>query len=267
MNRRIIWNDLRNGIGKRILWFLPVLVFVFFTALSHMRLAEACGGQGSLLSASAAVLEGVRVIEDPSELLLIPPLFILLYSWLILLVAYYAHDDMKEYGIQTFIRCHQRYSWWFSKCIWNICTVILYYVLIYLACFAAAVISKGSFFKMDDTVWQILFYAEKEVPSGGILFLYLVVLPVFTSMALSMMQMFLSIVSSPIAGAMVNLVLLLVSICKLSQWLPGNYRMFLRMSVRMEGGVEFLPAVLFDLCLILAAVFAGAIVLRKKDIF
>lgn len=267
MHRRIIFNDLKNGLWRRIFLFLPIPLFVFFVAFSHMKQTADYGSQGSFLSAVLAVMEGIKVIEDPSEFAFISPFFILLYSWLILITAYYAYDDMKEYGIQTFTRCGQKYSWWISKCIWNFCTVMLYYGLIYLTCFLVAVIWGNPSFTVDETVWNFLFMAEKEMASGRTFFLYVFVLPVFTALALSMAQMFLSITFSPIAGAAANILVLLVSISCLSQWLPGNYLMFLRMFLRIDEGVKFLPAFFVDIGLLIGSAWGGVVILKKKDIF
>jgi hypothetical protein len=267
MNRHIILSDLRNGIGNRLLLLLPVPVFAFLTALSHMKTAEAFASQGSFLSAVLAVFEGIKVIDAPSDFAFISPFFILLYSWPVFITANYAYDDMKEYGIQTFTRCRQKNSWWISKCIWNICMVLLYYGMIYFACFLAAAISGKISFSVEEIIWNGIFLAEKDIPSGTTFLLYLFILPVVTAIALSLMQMFLSIVFFPIAGAGANILLMLVSISCLSQWLPGNYLMFLRMSIRLEQGIQFFPAFLTDLALAAVAVCGGAVILKKKDIF
>lgn len=265
----LVVSDLKNGIGKRLWYYIPAVLFACYTAgtVCLPGGSQEMPGEATFSVAVFECFQGMSILNFIEEVYFTPPFFLLLHSWLILLVSSYAYHDMKERGPVVFTRCGRKDFWWFAKCIWVFVSAVLYYVIIWLVNFIIIWRFGKAAFYMPESWWSGYYLSLQGVPELKAIILYFFLLPCITSAALAMVQLFLSVCVTPVAGVLAQLSVLFVSLCFCNQWLPGNYFMLRRTEVFTPDGIHFLPAFLFDVCLIVFSMIGGIAVLRKKDIF
>ncbi len=142
---------------------------------------------------------GPKHIPDKMyELYIIPVLWLLPQVLVAYIIGYYAMTDLDQYGSQILIRSGSRIKWWVSKCIWNGCTVICLYLITYAVTFVTAVMN-GADIKWNLTPEVVMGACNITALNGtGRLYrLVLLVMPVITSVSLSIFQMMLALIFSP----------------------------------------------------------------------
>ncbi len=265
MIRYLLIGDLKNGIGKRIGYLIPAVFFGFYGAM--ILVLQGAGSE--TVTFPAAIFEcfqGMHILNTIEEVYSAPPFFILLHTWLAFAVSAYIYRDLKERGKVVFIRCRSRISWWVSKSVWIVGFVFAYYLTIWISAFITVSVTGEGSFSLSEAWWNGYCMAEGNLPGQMEIVLYFLIVPFVTSTALAMMQMFLSVWLSPIAGIVGQVFILLLSLCYCTVWLPGNYLMLRRSDIYTAQGIPPLPALLIDLGIFLAGLIGGMAVLRRKDI-
>ena len=211
------------------------------------------------------VFKGMAII-DPNDMALDINVFWLIYNFMIaFIVSYYPFKDLNGYGQQILIRSQKRSFWWFSKCIWTISCVLLYYSLTYLVISAFVLFSGGSFTIFPQ--YSIQTTNVLGIQNVGDILLIGVALPILTSVCLSLLQLLLSLILKPILSIMAILALMTFSIFICADWSIGNYTMVARSSYMVENGVNPVNGLMIMGVLSVLSVVVGGIVFQKKDIF
>ena len=206
------------------------------------------------------LFRGMRVyVYNPDEPFKLPVIWICLNLHLAFIVGNYPFNDLATYGQQSLIRSGRRGQWWAGKCLWAVMCTGVFYLLVYLTVFVFALCTGGiDGLKLLPGQEIGAYYCEVDFtqtdPVSALVFV--VVMPIVASLALTQLQLALSFFTRPIYSYMIIVALLLVSAYITSPWLIGNYTMLLRSPLVLpEGGIPlWLGPVVFPLLAILSAV-------------
>ncbi|MGN0341152.1 MAG: hypothetical protein ACI4D0_11760, partial [Lachnospira sp.] len=168
-----------------------------------------------------------------------------------------------------------RFSWWLGKFMWNIVTVIMYYLALFAGIFMTAVCNIGRFSQKTITIKPDIIYWQNilrfENPDGTdrinvsmvLLFSAIIIL---TSMAISLLQMSLEFYFGSIVSVILVVSIYVFSAFKLHDLMPGNYLMANRYDFVCSGGVQCDYAIIMDVVMLLVTFFAGLFAIKKYDV-
>lgn len=197
-----------------------------------------------------------------------PAVWMLLYLVLAYFTLYYPYNDLEESGQNILLRSGGRRLWWTSKCFWNICTVVLFFLIGWAVIMTACLI-QGIPLSMELSR-NINMLLEMRITSS---FLYptelafeILVLPPLVMIAVNLMQMTLSLFVRPIYSYIITGALLLASTYYQSPFLIGNYAMPIRSSRMVENGVNPIYGVLLSVGIATISYLVGLLYFKRYDI-
>ena len=156
--------------------------------------------------------------------------------------------------------------WWISKCIWNILSVVVFFLMAWVVFALGCLVSGGS---LSMTLSPDIFAAcnlvlSYEAPAA--LIPQTLLLPMLVMMGLNLLQMTLSLFLKPFYSFMVTTAILFLSTYYLSPFCIGNYAMPLRSHLLLANGVGLNTGLLISGILIVVSIIAGGLIFRKRDI-
>lgn len=253
--KKAVLYDIKNGVLR--MWPRFVLAGALLLLLAMPQARQACGlaraglygapSFGNYLAvwmkgADAAFLhvKGATRVGLPAE-------WLMLHFNYILLMAGYAHTDLKKNGAQMMLRQGGRCGWWGGKCIWAAAATAAYYLVFY-AVLAGAAAATGSLNLMPRSgIWV----SDLDIPAKRQFFLAaFVVLPAGSLMA-GLAQVLLELLASPAVALAAACGYQFAVLYWDSPLLAGNYAMLSRRYAG-TGGAAVLEAgacMLFCLCI------------------
>ena len=139
---KLIRYDLKVGFSttyKRYLVAIALFVVILGTFLlsvySFNSVIEGLGAQikpnlGNMLLYAFGGMQ--EYIPQPGVAFQFPAFWMLSYLLLAYITLYYPFNDLEEFGQNILIRCRGRKLWWFSKCIWNVSSVLCFFLLAWI---------------------------------------------------------------------------------------------------------------------------------------
>lgn len=252
--------------SNRIKYFLSFLLFGYLSYDFYKFTTEFIGVKiktPTITDFWFCFFQGI-VVYDPSSGLpfKIPFNWIIIQILMSLLVINYPICDLYTTGIQTLTRIKKRSYWWLSKCIWNFMTVLSMYSIAFLcACVFSSIFGD---FTMSFTNELFELQTSEEFDLLRTIVLYL--LPVLTSMAISMVQMLISIIFKPIYGFIIIMCYIIISSYYCSPFFIGNYSMLLRNAIFDIGQIRSSTAIIINVLIIIASASIGLFHFRHVDI-
>ena len=252
---KLLRHDLRCGLLRwRYLLAAPIFLLPCLACCNQLALSQMTG---NWMDYMLYIFQGRLPVDltSPEVQLSIPTLWVFVLGASPLLNLDYLLNDLTQAGQQMIIRSGRRWSWYLSKCVWNLLSCVLYLLL---GCVTAGVFTLllGGELSLHNTPQAILaLFSEaglEEValtPVQGVI--ATVLLPLATLMALNLLQMALCLLLPPIAAFIVSLAVLLLSVYGNFAFFLGNGAMTVRSALLVPGGIS--PAV--------AGVTAGVIIL------
>lgn len=268
--------DLKHGIAEGYLRY--VIVFVISVVLSNdffQRMASSIQRGGienvSFAEGLLSFFEGMdEYISGANSFFEIPVSFLLINIFLAFIIGDYATKDIYGFGKLTLVRSKTRWSWWNSKVLWCIASVLLFYLVIYAGvAFMYLVrigIPKTALFEVREEVMRMIIPAGYQPGDMNILLWTVILLPVCTSIAVSMLQVTLAFLTSPIISYVITLAIFVFSAYFMKWFLVGNYLMIYRSSIINENGIVFRQALITDAVLFGAAFVGGYLYFRRFDV-
>lgn len=263
-NLILIW-ELRNGIWNRKKYFFGTLVLVAYLLLIFQL--NYAGAHATYLDRLADLFKGKeKFVPEMSNLLELPSKWLLIQLYLAYIIGDYAKQDFEKRGHQIFLRVGNKNSWWFGKCLWNLVTVGMYYLIIDLAVLLVSIIGNHTNLTMSEVGYAIL-----DMPNGKLLEMKALIVPVFVmpvlmTAAVSMLQMLLSFVIGSIgAYAVVLSIYAMSTYITGPQWI-GNYGMLCRNELVLAGGISAKTAVMVSIGIIFVSMGIGWRYIQRKDI-
>lgn len=201
------------------------------------------------------------------DLYVMPVLWLALQVMIAYVTGYYAVTDLHTYGQQVLIRSASRCKWWLCKCIWNMVTVLVMYAIIYSSSVAAAFCS-GAVFMNRLTPEIALSVCNMDMAGGSNLetAFILLVMPVLTSLSLSMAQMTVALVTSPVIGFIASQSIVFASTIYEYKFLIPNYGMLSHNKITCMSGIEYQDGIVICIVVFVISLAAGMMYFRNCNI-
>ncbi len=257
---------------KKNIVVIFIFVFLCSTFQSSISLEKAHGelnGYPNFADYIINIYKGVDVFEANNKMkpFEIPSEWLLINIFLSFIVGYYPLNDLKTYGPQILIRSKSRWQWWLSKCMWTATSVLIYYAIGYLVIIIFALFNGG--------ISLVPIYEINTLVSGidtyhftwqQIVFTAMI-LPVITSIALSLLQMVISLFSNSILSNIIIITIIIASVYYCNPFLIGNYLMIWRNSIVIASkGVTTTMGISIGIFISIMSIWIGSIKFKKIDI-
>ena len=275
---KLIRYDLKVGFSttyKRYLVAIALFVVILGTFLlsvySFNSVIEELGAQikpnlGNMLLYAFGGMQEYK--PSPGVAFQFPAFWMLSYLLLAYITLYYPFNDLEEFGQNILIRCRGRKLWWFSKCIWNVSSVLCFFLLAWIIFIIGCLLSGCSLsMELSPSISAILkLDAGMYMQFPASLILQTFLLPPLVMIAMNLFQMALSLFIKPFYSFIVTVAVLLTSSYYLSPFFIGNYAMPLRSDQMVTNGVSLTAGIIFSLLIITVSVVVGGIAFQKRDI-
>ncbi len=267
---KLIWHDLRCGLLRIRYLFLP-----FITALPCFlcwHKLRGVGFVGSTVDLLMYCFKGYKFVKFNSGVLefQLPIFWLLLVGGCLFLNLDYLLKDLTNAGQQVIIRSKKRVTWYLSKCMWNICSCGLYFIIVVLTAFIFSVSTGGEITLHSNPTALMLIFEEVcfepislFVEDGLIISFFL---PFLTVAALSMLEMTLCLIVKPASSFVGCMILLVVALFCPSPFILGNGAMTIRNSEIIAHGISSGSAVQIALITIIVCVISGSLCFKQVDI-
>lgn len=268
--------DLINGgkcalkpFGGGLLLLLFVIIDFFRRIWEYSSLLESPMDKFTIGDMSMYLFGGMKeYVPSPDEAFHFPALWLLLFVIALFSTLYYPSESLQGLGVQILINAGGRKGWWLSKVIWNISTVTAYFILAWLLMLTACLGAGGDFsFKISDFIleyYQVHIYESN--PADWRLMLQLIIAPWLVAMAVSMLQMLISLVLQPVFSLIISVSILVSSAYFCHPALIGNYAMALRDIQILPQGMEFWHGFIYSLFILAVSIAAGTLYFKHYDI-
>ena len=196
------------------------------------------------------------------------------YLWLInhLLILYftlhYASDDLSGVGQQMIYRAGGRIKWWVSKCIWNFVSVISYYI-ISMSTIIVFCLIKGNEISLTFSSFMrnIMYFGPKDLGyETWDIALEVTLMPFLVTLALSILQMALSLVFKPTFAFIFSSVLLISSAYYMTPFLIGNFSMAVRSDKVVSNGLNLTDGIIAAVLMIIIGIIIGILAIRRYNV-
>lgn len=270
---KLIRHDLSYGFRQSAQKYILVFLFflyasiLFFSSLQTLKSSDMVEGSGSVTDCWIYIFKGMGIYipsrETPFQ---IPVYWLLIQALLAFLILNYPTGDLYGHGVQILLRAKSKCFWWISKSVWNFLTVLAFYFAAFLAVCAVSLIFGDVSFAPDPAVNREVNQINLEGLQALPLYFAVFLLPIFTSWAVSMVQMALSFVLSPIISYFILICYMILSAYYCSPLCIGNFSMLFRNEQIEPAGTGNLTAVLIDIAVCFIAFFAGMLYFQRADI-
>lgn len=271
-----IKNFLRQEWKKLLVVPLGFLLLCFTFYLKYVKNTMPQNISGSFGDYWLYIFGGMKeYIPSPLESFKFPVFWMVLFLYLFYVTLYYPYNDLLGYGQNVLVRSRGRFNWWLSKCMWNAFTVLSFFLIgvVTVALFCA--ITSGVFsVKISPNMYTEVF----SLGEGGILFepvppkypAYitgaLIGLPILTAIAISQLQMLVSLWLRPIFSFCVTAAVLVASAYYVSPFMIGNYAIPIRCDAVISNGVSPVTGVITLSVIIIVCIIVGGIAFKHYDI-
>lgn len=272
---RYLQFDLEQGIFRnRALWISPIIIaiitFLDFASKAYKffyyEVIEEFVSYGDYLFYLYGGMQEYR--PELHDAFRFPIVWIVVFLVAPFALLNYPFKDMYGNGQQILVRSGSRMSWWMAKCCWNFLGTFLYHFIILITGIGLCVafrmnISERIHVDFITLAFEIGF---QEIWNPLVLQIMAILLPLFVSASINMLQMTLSLFVKPVFSFLFVCVLLLASAYLLSPTMIGNYAMLYRHDWMLKSGVSV--SVGYGICGILlsVSVVLGLVKFRFYDI-
>lgn len=255
---KLIRHDLRCGLLRPRCLLIPILA-ILPCWLCHKIAVTAgfdCGWGGYLMYCFMGI-EPINIL-DTMEKTQLPILWLLLVSGCLYLNLDYMLNDLSLTGQQIIVRSGNRREWFISKCIWNLLSCGVYFIIVSATAAVFSLFTGGDLsLRCESAALNNLYRGEVDtgtVSSFTILAVSLL-LPYLTVSTLSLLQMTLCLVLKPILCFLLSEIVLLVSVYWSSPLILGNGAMGIRSGLLTARGVD--PLMVCGECVVIMLLCAG----------
>lgn len=260
---KLLRYDIRSGLLR---WrYLSVPLIFCLPCFYCWIYGQNVGNPGTWMDYVAYCFKGLFRFDamDSFEL---PILWFLVMAGCLFLNLDYPINDLTDAGQQIIVRFVSKRGWFYSKCVWNLLSSLLYMLLGALTALIFALAGGGTagLIGTSKLLWGLQIYVSGAASAGETL-LAALVLPGLTLAAFNMLQMTLTLIMKPIFGFLICICMLIISLFFSSPYLLGNGAMTARSGILIEGCVAPLPAVLTCLGIIAVSVVIGMIRFDRMD--
>ena len=271
---KYIRRDIRFGIVNRSFLFVIAMVFSFVMVLEcseTMRVVKEMKymwSNGTVMDYFIYSLKGASYYcFDPKDKFKIPLFWFIFQTGLSYFIAYYAVEDYANNGKLIILAGRSRTLWWISKMIWCVLSVLSYFFVAFISCILFALLRGADMsLNVTDSFFIAHFGYNMTFISHTDLIIIAVVIPIMISIGISLIQVLLSFIISPVTSFAVMCGLYIVSTYYTVWFLPGNFTMWLRSSYYVERGLNPLSGLIIAVFCMFATCVMGKNYFENKDI-
>ena len=219
----------------------------------------------NLLYVFGGVKEHIMFQKEPFQ---IPYLWLLNHILILFFTLHYASDDLSGIGQQMIYRAGGRIKWWASKCIWNFVSVFFYY-LVSFSVIAVFCLLRGCDISIvfSPFMREVMDFGYKAFPCENCnLILEVTLMPFLVTLALSILQMSLSLVFKPAFAFIFSSVLLISSAYYLTPYFIGNFAMAVRSDKVVSNGLNLTDGIIAAIGMIIIGIIIGVLAIRRHNI-
>lgn len=268
--------DLKNGLLRQykiyaILFVTMICAFIDFSIrMMEIRAGGLYGdGTASLGTFLFYVFGGMeKYIPSPDNPFLFPALWLLVLIQVLFSTLYYPFNNLEGIGSVMLVFSGKRKYWWFSKCIWNLCSVLLCFMIIFISGILGSLICGNEISFSVGPYAQGLFQKVEWIanPKDMNILYYFSVAPFIVAVTISLFQMMLSLIIKPIFSFWVSIFLLVGSAYYVSPAMIGNYAMAVRADILSTVGVNAATGMAICIAAIIITVLFGNWLFGKYNI-
>lgn len=203
----VLKHDIYSGIIKN--WgklFFGVVIFII-AGMTGLILARNYGiSNVSWSELSSYIFAGAMPYQETSEKgysFHIPLVWLIIQIYMAYMISVYPLHDLKTYGVNMLLKIKNRGKWWTGKAVWAILLNVIIYALGNLVIFITTLLSGGiktGMFTVREEITQNVTYVNMSGLSSGQIILVLVVFPLITSIAMSLLQLMVIICFSEVVS-------------------------------------------------------------------
>lgn len=261
--------DLNYGIIKAykkyvayLLLMIPVF-FEFYVNINSFRIKHFSYAD-VLMYIFGGVKEYTPSLVDPFQ---IPYIWSLNHLLILYFILNYMNKDLEGFGQQTIYRSKSRNIWWFSKCITQIISVGLYYLLAWFELLILTLVLKGNAtLNLSSFISNIVYAGDKVISDNWNLSWELMLMPFLFTVSMSLIQMALCLFFRAVLSYVVSVIVCISSSYCLSPFLIGNYSMPIRSDKIVSNGVNMEIGVIILILIAAAGVIVGLFKFKKQNI-
>lgn len=258
--RSFVVYDIKNGLLKQWkVYIVTVIACIISICQTNPVLRADATGIDYIFNIFSGIL---RVYISPDMLFNIPFLWFVFMIIPSFLIGSYAVDDLNAYGIQMIVRSRSKLSWWISKTIWCVFSILLYFATIIVTMSVYSAAKNISFF--GDTLNWCEFAGVYRYVSERELILHGIAMPAMTILTLCMLQMLLSLFFGSIAAYMIIIVYNILSAYITNPIFIGNFSMLLRDNAYVYDGLSIKVGVIIEVLMLISAFIVGIIVMKNR---
>lgn len=274
MTHKLLKRDIKLGILNRSYMFLIAAVFSIVMVSLCSELAGVLNEAG-LVKTNITVMDyfiysvqGVPYYTFKSNQSLSSKMIWLVFQMgLSYLIAYYAENDYSDYGVNVMIAGRCRTSWWFSKTIWCVLSVLIYYLFTFIFCVIFSLVKGASLSpELSDDFLNTVFGYTMRFVSRRDLILIAVIVPVAVNIGICLIQLLLSFITSPVTSFAILCSFYIISAYHTAWYLPASYTCWLRSSYYCDNGLNPYSGLLIAALMVFTVVLSGKAYFEKKDV-
>lgn len=271
---KLLKKDILLGTLKKWYQYIIVIVVACFASKEMFNVIQS-GINNGFIYTNGTLFDtylfstcGMEIFRfSPEKLFSIPIYWFAFQIGIHYIVAYYPEKDYKEYGSLIFLSAKSKNKWWFSKCIWCLFTVLLYYIVLIGTIIIVTVLHHGMMSPhFTEELMEFFFGSNMRYVSLNDMLYIAVLVPFLMTAALCMLQMLLSFLLSPVISFASMCGLYVLSAYYTVWWLPANYTMWLRSSYVSTEGINPDTGVVIGLLLMLFSISLGWVYFDRKDV-
>jgi len=266
---KLLRYDLRFGLLRWRYLLIPLLFLLpciaCHTVVSEMK---SCGTWMDYMMYSFMGAKPVVYNVDELELTL-PTFWLLAIGGCLFTNLDYLLHDLTQVGQQIIVRSGNRQGWYLAKCFWNLCSCIQYILLAGIAVliFSLAFGAQASLLNTPE-ITEAISYGEvnpiKLTVEQGLS--AVVLIPLISLMAISMLQMTLCLLIKPVISFLVSIALLVAAVYCNSPLILGTGAMVIRNNILVANGISPIMATLVAVCIIFISAGVGCLFFKNTDI-
>lgn len=259
--------DLKIGLKKNIPVYISAGIYVILSSIVYRVGLKSEGLTGfGLLDYYSYMLRGSRpYIPESGERFMIPIEWLLLQLLVIYMIGNYPLSELyNNHGINILLRGNSRKRWFFSKWLWGVLSILLFYGVCWSVLFFFCVMTKAPLFVQLHTNRGILLEPVLRVKGRGVA--ELILLPVIGQVTMMSFQLSVSLCWNRTEAVILMMILQIWSAYTFSNFLPGNSMMIYRSEVFLESGTSFHNSLMILLVEMVISLLVGLFVFQRCDI-
>lgn len=267
---KLVGHDLRCGLLR--LRYIIAAMLAIIPCLEFLFSLNAIDKTGSWMDYLLYTFRGIGAVDksDPTRSINLPFVWLLIMSASLFVNLDYMLLDLTNNGQQIIIRSQSRKGWYFAKCVWNLASTMLFFVL--LACVELVFVGiTGGLLSANNTedafmnlFGMVTFDVILLTKVQGMIIALL--LPYLTAAALGMLEMTLCLFVKPVVSYLICMAILVLSVYWDSPFVLGNGAMTIRSGLIASKGQDIVVSILIDIAVIGVCIIVGSEKFQRLDV-